>query len=885
MRIILSLALLAVGCGSVVAKDAVDRFAKTTNKRAGYDWWSLQPLTRPSPPALKLEKSEQRSFSNWGIHTIDSFILARLSKAGLTPSPPASPRTLIRRATYDLIGLPPSPEEVDAFLLDCKLETGQAEKVGASAYAVLLDRLLASEHYGERWGRHWLDVIRFGESTGLEQNYIINTLWPFRDYVIQSFNEDKPFDQFILEHLAGDVLAPGDPAVEVGLSFLVSGVHDTVGNQDPVQKAQIRANTIDEMIRTTSEAFLGLTVGCARCHDHKFDPVSQRDYYQFYASLAGVKHGERPIRTPEEAAHHRALLKPLEEEKKTLLAEIKSLDAQIIKRAEENIAQYKARWTRPASQRGGVEETFAPVSARFIRLVSEGHDSNPGMITGHQIDEFEAYTAGANPKNVAAAAAGGQAHGKSRTAEDFSDAYGAHLTIDGKFGERWLAQESTLTIEFAAEETIDRVFFSSERNGAPSNPANVTHLAEYRIEVSQDGVTWKQVANSHDRKPVSDAHRRKRFLDTEQTKEERTAHQSLDKQLKEISRKIAAVPAPKKFWVGKQSQPKGPFHIFLRGDPQRKGEEVVAASPKAFSTTKTAYKLAPDAPEQTRRLRLAKMIVAPDNPLTARVIANRLWHYHFGTGLVATPSDFGFMGDTPSHPDLLDWLGQELIEPTQAIDASGSEPWQLKRMHKLIMMSMTYRQSGDYRKSAARIDSDGRLLWRFPTQRLTAEAVRDALLTVAGKMNHTMGGPGFRVYKYMRDNVATYVPLDEHPENTYRRAVYHQNARATRIDLLTEFDAPDCALAAPRRTQTTSPLQALTLMNHDFTMVMAEALAQRLKKEAPRPTQQVERAFLLCFARPPRTAEQDVALKLIQDHGLRAFCRGLFNLNEFVYVN
>jgi hypothetical protein len=281
--------------------------------------------------------------------------------------------------------------------------------------------------------------------------------------------------------------------------------------------------------------------------------------------------------------------------------------------------------------------------------------------------------------------------------------------------------------------------------------------------------------------------------------------------------------------------------------------------------------------------------------LPPRVLANRLWHYHFGTGIVGTPSDFGFMGTPPSHPELLDWLARELSQPRTNFETgqpltpeeSRDAAWRMKRMHKLIMLSATYRQSSGYDEAAARIDGDARLLWRFPPRRLSGEELRDTMLAVAGKLDNRMGGPGFQLYDYLRDNVATYNPKDSYGPETYRRAVYHQQARAMQIDLMTDFDAPDCALAAPRRASTTTPMQSLTLLNHRFTLDMAKAFATRIISETSDsdPQAQVRRAFAHAFSREPSTHEIEQAEALIQPHGLEAFCRALFNSNEFIYLN
>jgi hypothetical protein len=588
--------------------------------KADQDWWSLRPLAAAEPALAGIP-------AEWRSNPIDRFIYARVAAAGLKPNPPADRRTLVRRVSYDLTGLPPTLEETAAFVSDDS----------SNAYERLVDRLLASPRYGEQWGRHWLDVVRFGESTGYEINHLIDNAWPYRDYIIRSFNEDKPFDRLVVEQLAGDAIGPGDPAIEVALTFLVCGPFDIVGNADAVQAAQIRADTVDEMIRATGEAFLGLTVGCARCHDHKFDPIKQRDYYSLYATFAGVYHEE------------------------------------------------------------------------------------------------------------------------------------------------------------------------SESAGKAKKPA------------------------------APSAH------------------------------------------TGRFEQPIGTQCVFERGDAQRKGEAVVPASLTTLAKATKGYSLAADAPEQQRRMALARWLVAADNPLTPRVLANRVWQSHFGTGIVATPNDFGYMGERPTHPELLDWLAKQLV----------SDGWRLKGLHKLIVTSQAYRQSSDYREDGAKLDGDSRVLWRFSPRRLSAEEIRDTLLFVSGKLDERMGGPGFRLYQYSRDNVATYTALEKFGPETYRRSVYHQNARASRVDLLSDFDAPDCAFSTSRRVPTTTPSQALALMNHSFTVLMAEALSKRLSSAADAANYdgQIKLGFKLALGREPTPAEQSAANALVGKHGMRAFCRALLNSSELIYLD
>ena len=584
--------------------------------KAGSDWWALQPITKATPPVI----TDGARPAN----AIDNFTFAKLREKGLAPNPVAEKRALIRRVTYDLTGLPPSPEEVEAFVND----------TAPDSYEKLVDKLLASPRYGEQWGRHWLDVVRFGESNGYERNVLINSAWPFRDYVIKSFNADKPFDKFVYEQLAGDVVAKGDPEREVGTVFLVCGPYDNVGNGDAKAAALIRANHADEMIRATSEAFLGLTFGCARCHDHKFDPITAKDYYALYSTFAGVKHGERAI--------------------------------------------------------GGM---------KGARVFAGVFDPNAG-------------------KN--------------------------------------------------------------------------------------------QV-------------------------------------------------------------------VFVGGDPQKPGAAAPPASMAALDKLESKYAISPTGPESDRRFALARWITAKDNPLTARVLANRVWHWHFGVGIVDTPSDFGWMGGRPTHPELLDFLASEL-------HANG---WKLKPLHKLIVMSHTYRQSSAHREGAAKVDADARLLWRFPPRRLSGEEVRDTMLALAGKLDHEKekGGPGFKLYRYVEDNVATYHPLDEHGPNTYRRAVYHQNARAARVDVLSDFDCPDPAAAAPRRASTTTPLQALALLNHKFVHDAAGFLTARAEKDAgPDAEARVRRAFAIAYGRAPTAGELKTALPVVAQHGLKPLCLALLNSNELLYL-
>ncbi len=855
-RLLIGLAVLV----AVIATDA----AEVGGKADPLDWWSLRPLVQAGPP------SPENIPPAWVQNPIDRYVFAELKRNGLAPSAAADRRTLIRRATYDLTGLPPSPEEVRQFINDPE----------PAAYEQLIDRLLDSPRYGEQWGRHWLDVIRFGESRGFERNEIIRNAWPFRDYVIKSFNDDKPFDRLILEQLAGDVIGKDDPAVEVGTAFLVAGPYDDVGNQDPAQARLIRANTIDEIITTAGGAFLGLTVNCARCHDHKFDPIAQADYYRFAAIFSGVNHGERVLATKAEREERETKLKPLETQRVAAQKALGEFEEAVLKRATVNIADPNATSSPalPAVHPHLTEDRFEPVSARHVRLTIESNNRNPRQSGNVRIDELEVWTTGDSPRNVALASSGAQVAGPTRRAEDFAEAYSPSLVIDGAYGARWISPgPGALTITFAHEERIERIAFSADRQKAlPAESGEIVFVGEYTIEVSRDGNSWTKVADSRQRPALNDAFIRERKLQAALTDADSKQRDELQLALKYAHEAIRAVPVLPTVWAGRFEQPKEITRLFKGGDPERPTDEVKPASLSTLARVTGVFELPVAAPETERRLAFAKWLVQPGNPLTPRVLANRIWHYHFGVGLVDTPSDFGKLGGLPTHPELLDWLAHRLHE----------HGWKIKPLHREIMLSQTYRQSGAWNETAAEVDADSRLLWRFPPRRLAAEELRDTMLTVAGKLDLRAGGPGFQLYRYLEDNVATYQALDRHGPATYRRAVYHHNARAMVADLMTEFDLPDCAFTAPRRASTTSPLQALTLLNHSFTLDLADAFAKRIEERTTSSDlkAQVEAAFELAFARPPTAAELTSGERLVQEHGLPALCRALLNSNELLYL-
>ncbi len=814
-------------------------------KRADKSWWSLQPLAKEFKHA-----------------DIDGFIDAKLSEQKLRRRTPAQPQALIRRLSYDLTGLPPSPAEVDAFVVAHQADARKATEG-------LVDRLLASPRYGERWGRHWLDVVRFGESNGFERNFFIDDLYPFRDYVIRSLNEDKPIDQLIREHLAGDVIGKSNPEVEIGSAFLVAGPYDDVGNQDPVAQKVIRAATLDDMVTATGSAFLGLTINCAKCHHHKFDPIPTEDYYRVRAAFEGVVHGRRPVATKEQTQAFNAAMGPLNKERALLVAEQENLTKAVETKAKALLATRK--YTHPKADTLLTEEIIAPTEARFVKLTMSATSANPLSGVGGRISEFEIWTDETTPRNVALATNGSHAEGvKGATAEDFPTAYSAALTIDGDEGAQWfIGNPAELVITLPRVEKIARLAYRTAKGRLLRDNTQGATPCEYEMFISLDGKEWKKVADSYDREAWSPAHAFERIRKQVTTPEEAKRVGLLRRNLADVDKRIAAVPKLPSAWIGTHQPKPEPTFVQKGGDPTKPAGQVVPASLSVLDHVTKPYALKADAGEGDRRIALADWITK-GNPITARVLANRLWHYHFGTGLVDTPSDFGFMGSKPTHPELLDFLAQRLV-------ASG---WKLKALHREIVLSQTYLQSADFNPNAARADKDARLLWRFPPRRLGAEEIRDTLLATAGQLKlEPMGGPGFRLYRYLVNNVSTYIPLDTQGPETYRRAIYHQNARASVVDVLNDFDLPDIAFSAPKRANTTSPLQSLTLFNNSFTLDMAKSLAARL--DGPDP---IAQAYSFALQRKPTAAERSAAEKLIAKHGKPAFCRALLNANELIFI-
>ena len=792
--------------------------------------WSLKPVRRPVPPALG---QAQRP-----ANAVDSFVFAKLAKGGLAPSRLAGRPVLIRRLHLVMLGMHPSPGEVAAFVNDPQPD----------AWERLVDRVLDDPRLGERWAQHWLDVIRYAETHGFETNQERPNAWPFRDWVVDALNHDLPYDQFVRGQLAGDALGSG-----TGTGFLVAGPYDLVKSQDINLTLMQRQNELDGMINTTGTTFLGLTLGCARCHDHKFDPVTQRDYYSLQAIFAGVNHAERMIdqkRNPALAMEQAALESRVDSAKK----ELTLLEAGI------------PRFKPPVNARGN-EEVFEPVPARFIRFnIARANRAEPC------VDELEIFAEG---KNVALASAGARATASGVYLDGSNPIHQLALVNDGRYGNSrsWIANSSTnawVQIELAKPATIGRIKWARDREGRYNDRLAV----EYTFEVATEPGQWRTVASSADRPPTGDGTQTKlEYLLAHLKGREATRAGELAKRLAGDEQRLGEIHAAMRrtVYAGTFRQPEV-THVLHRGDPLAKRDEV---GPDGIGALGGALGLAPNAPEQQRRLKLAQWITTPDNPLTARVIVNRLWKHHFGTGLAATLNDLGVNGVLPTHPELLDWLAAELV----------SSGWSLKRIHRLILTSRSWRQSSQPRKEALAVDGGSRFLWRFPPRRLEAEVIRDNILLATGTLDSRMGGPGFSGFRVEAENVRHYHPKESYGPADWRRMLYMTKVRQEREPTFGVFDCPDFNQTVPSRSRSTTPLQSLSLLNSPFVLQQAGLLAKRLRHESGADSRaQVARACQLALGREPTREELADASGLVAEHTLEAFCRALFNANEFLFL-
>lgn len=821
-------------------------------------FWSFAKLTKHDLPTVKN--------AAWVRNPIDAFVLARLEAAGLKPAPPADKIALIRRATYDLTGLPPTPAEIEAFVTD----------ISPRAYEDLVDRLLDSPHYGERWGRHWLDLVRFAETNSYERDNPKPHAWRYRDYVIRAFNSDKPYDRFVREQIAGDEMPDHDADALIATGYYRLGIWD----DEPSDRDQARYDSLDDIVSTTSEVFLGLTVGCARCHDHKIDPLPQKDYYRFLAFFQNINHfrnggatDERPIPAP--TAQN---LEQHNEQFKRKIAEMQDKLTAIE-------ADFRKRFRSDAPAR---TQDLDDLAYRFYRDTWEKlpnfatlKPEDTGKLPNHLFD----LSPRTRSESFGFVFTGNLIVPLSDNYTFFVDADdGVRLTIDGK-----------PVIEY------DGI------HGTGSEQRKVIRLVKGRHPIKLEyfqgiggmglSVAWsgpdferRMLSATVDAQPTANvaqliAEHGTRVLGKKRAEEYRRLRGNFEN-LKQEPTKSGEMAL-----CVTEHGPNAPdTFVLARGNPQTPTDKVEPAFPAIFGSPPPVIAKPPaGAKSSLRRTVLANWIASPDNILTARVMANRLWQYHFGRGIVRSPNNFGLMGDKPTHPQLLDWLA------TQFVDGG----WRVKAMHKLIMTSSAYRMSSRPDPKALASDPQNDLLSHFDMRRLTAEETRDSILAVNGTLNLKMFGPSIYPPIPKEVHAGQSVPGNgwptSSPQDSARRSVYIHVKRSLMVPIIESLDVAETDRSCPVRFTTTQPTQALGMMNGSFVDAEAAKLAERLRREAgPTPQAQVQLALRLVTNRPPSQAEIQRGLALISaleksgarpDAALQKFCIMAMNLNEFIYLD
>lgn len=801
--------------------------AKVVREKSNH--WSFQPVVRPKVPSVHTPVPIRNE--------IDAFIQSKLSENGMTPSIEADARTLARRVSIILTGLPPTPEQVARFEKESEADSDKA-------YAALVDEFLESPHFGERWAQHWLDVIRWSETNGSESNMYRKNAWIYRDYVIRAFNEDKPYDQFVTEQLAGDTLGIGDAT-----GFLVAGPHvpaATVGREVTAQR-QARADRMDEVMQTIGASMMGVTIGCARCHNHKFDPISIKDYYSMTAAFQDVEFGSR---FPEYAEDH-----PRRKRAKELWPQLME---------QRRVLRKTGPWVE--SSLGYDELHFNPVEGTAIRVEF--------LWPNVRVDELEFF--GRKQGNVNLVE-----HTENVTVsqnEELKEARGLKVINDGEYGTMaWMCKagkgnKDRAWVEFGLAEAkwIDRMRISTNREDSlvtdyltGLHPKN---FGKYVVKIRTKDGNWEQVAHSGN---------------IEQKNKQMAERSEALKQIHDVLEKLAE-EGPKPSFVARFIRP-GKTYVLRRGSPENKGDEVF---PAGLEELGGELDLPDSATGKKRRAAFAKWLIQPNHPLTSRVMVNRLWHHIFGQGIVTTTSDFGKAGAPPTHPELLDWLASELMEPTSESigDSADVPPWSLKHMIRMMVMSHAFRQRSLPREKCLEIDAGAALLWRFPPKRMEAEVIRDSILQASGCLDTTIGGRSYRIHN-VKKRYAQWEVIDNHSDETWRRLIYQERMRRVDDKIFTAFDFPDCGQIRARRPVSTTPLQALNLMNSDFVVQQSKLLANRAMEDADADEHKaLIRCFELILNRAPSASEIQWCQNVVKDEGLDIVCRALLNSNEFAFL-
>jgi mono/diheme cytochrome c family protein len=848
--------------------------------------------------------------------SIDRFVSAKLAEKGLALSPEADRRTLLRRLSFDLLGLPPNPEQVDDFI----------HSKDPKAYEKAVEQMLTSPHYGERWARHWLDIAHYADSHGFERDQIRPNAWRYRDYVIDSLNADKPYDRFLREQIAGDVFAPNDPTTVLATGFLAAGPWDFAGNvetkSESLRRAS-RAGDLDDIVTQVMTSTMGITVNCARCHDHKLDPITQKEYFQLCSVFSGVKRGDRDVNA-EEAKRLRAQKADLQAQLAEVSKQIARTSGEVLDLADMvgggdgrgsgtkgagivqetgEVTVQKLGWHRNVKAnvlRAPVFDATTRGKLAFLKgvfLPNAGEDGQASLKLAEKIvlKDFPG-TSGLSWDAVRNGSLNAQVH--SRIGDvDYSTEGHSVLGLHGNSGvvfDLGAIRKASGLVSLRLTAAV----------GFGANPAAANSLADFAVYADGERVLHRAKLRKSDSLSVDlvlpatvqfltlmatdggdgigsdllflgDARLRPENAPETLTDADRLQNEKLKIERTRLTEAVAKVAEPAQFFgVLSENQPPVTL-VHRRGNPEDPGQEVM---PGAFAWANHAPAGFGDnqQPEGQRRVALADWITHPQNTLTRRVLVNRLWHHHFGQGLVLTPSDFGLGGDKPSHPELLDWLSSEFLK--------GG--WSLKHLHKLIVMSAAYRQQSTVlNPKASEIDASNRLLWRQNPRRLDAESVRDAVLKVAGTLNPERGGAGFRDFRYIEAYAPVYQYINPEKPELWKRSIYRFIVRTTPHHFLSTLDCPDPANLTPARINTTTALQALAMSNNEFILQHAKHLAARIENESGAREMRLRRAFELVLQRSPTGSELAAATSLMSEQNLFAICRMLLNTNEFLYID
>lgn len=877
------------------------------------DWWSFQPIRRPEVPepasTAQLGDASQPTGDpdhDFSIRNpIDALVLQKLAEKGLSPAGPADRRTLLRRVTYDLIGMPPTPEEVQQFV----------EDPDPQAYEKWVDRLLESQHYGERWARHWLDVVKYADTCGYDKDKLRPQAWPYRDYVIRSFNNDKPFARFVQEQIAGDVLFPGEPDGILGLGFIAAGPWDFIGHVEvPESKLDgkvARNLDRDDMVSGTLNTFCSLTVQCARCHHHKFDPITQQQYYGLQAIFAAVDRAERPYDLDPVVEQQR---KQLTAKVESLRSELAAIEDEIAKAGGEALTQLQQQIDKLQSELhlekdprfGYHSQIAADASIEKWVEVDLGAKHELAEIVLHPChDEYAQIGAGFGfPVRFRVEVSLGSQDWQTvhdRTSADVPNPglQPVRIALDGLPARRIRVTATTL-----ASRQNDFIFALAEleamgtegANLALGKPVTSADSIEAPVRWGRSNLTdglWAQYRDPLIAEQLTEAQRehaeRMEAVETPERKARRAAAQQ---SLQQAQSELQALPSGRMVYAAATDfKPQGsfkptggqprPIYVLARGEVSQPTDP---ATPGMLPIgTEVPWQLDPQAPEGERRAALARWLTDPKHPLVWRSIVNRVWLYHFGQGLVATPNDFGRMGAKPTHPELLDWLAAEFRD-----GGDWLSPQSIKSLHRLIVTSSVYRQASRHDPANAAIDADNRFLWRMNRRRLEAEEIRDSILVVSGAMDETMGGPGFQLFELERPEHSPhyeYHKFDPSDPATHRRSIYRFVVRSQPDPWMTTLDCADSSQSTPRREETLTSLQALSMLNSRFNLVMAELFAQRMEQESDQLEDQVRRAFQLVTQREADVSQSEQMVAYARQHGMVNLCRLLFNLSEFIYLD